>query len=71
MRPRYGKDGALTGPDKEHAETSTLALFWSNVNHYGTLRLDMDARLDLGPAVAVPSPRTSLDTATRSATELR
>ncbi|WP_244950405.1 transposase [Streptomyces griseofuscus] len=22
----YGKDGALTGPDKEHAETSVLAL---------------------------------------------
>ncbi len=22
----YGKDGALTGPDKEHAETSMLAL---------------------------------------------
>jgi hypothetical protein len=34
------------------------ALFWSNVNPYGTFRLDMDARLDLGPAVAVPRPRT-------------
>ncbi len=73
----YGKDGALTGPDKEHAETSMLALhllqsslvhinrlllqqvlaepewakrlsgedrrgltalFWSNVNPYGTFR---------------------------------
>jgi hypothetical protein len=22
----YGKDGALTGPDKEHAETSMLAV---------------------------------------------
>ncbi|WP_197084434.1 hypothetical protein [Saccharothrix sp. ST-888] len=22
----YGKDGALTGPDEEHAETYTLAL---------------------------------------------
>ncbi|SDW92231.1 hypothetical protein SAMN05216215_100685 [Saccharopolyspora shandongensis] len=22
----YGKDGALTGPDKEHAETAMLAL---------------------------------------------
>ncbi|MEU8139944.1 Tn3 family transposase [Streptodolium elevatio] len=72
----YGKDGALTGPDKEHAETSTLALhvntpllrqvlgepkwakkpshedrrgltalFCSNVNPYGTFRLDMDKRL--------------------------
>ncbi|WP_326594636.1 Tn3 family transposase [Streptomyces sp. NBC_01803] len=92
----YGKDGALTGPDKEHAETSMLALhllqsslvhvntlllqqvlceptwasrlteedrrglialFWSNVNPCGTFRLDMDARLDLGPALAVPRPR--------------
>ncbi|MGP3947941.1 Tn3 family transposase [Streptomyces sp. 7N604] len=92
----YGKDGALTGPDKEHAETSILALhllqsalvhvntllvqqvlaepawasrlseedrrgltalYWSNVNPYGTFRLDMDKRLDLGPAAAVPRPR--------------
>ncbi|MFI1979024.1 Tn3 family transposase [Streptomyces wedmorensis] len=91
----YGKDGALTGPDKEHAETTMLALhllqsalvhvntllvqqvlaepawasrlsdedrrgltalFWSNVNPYGTFRLDMDARLDLGPVAAVPRP---------------
>ncbi|MFF2465105.1 Tn3 family transposase [Streptomyces mirabilis] len=90
-----GKDGALTGPDKEHAETSMLALhllqsslvhvntllvqqilaepkwvkklsdedrrgltalFWSNVNPYGTFGLDMDKRLDLGPAAAVPRP---------------
>jgi hypothetical protein len=43
------------------------ALFWSNVNPYGTFRLDMDARLDLGLAVA----RTSADAATRSASELR
>ncbi|MFG2826814.1 Tn3 family transposase [Streptomyces sp. NPDC048434] len=90
----YGKDGALTGPDKEHAETSMLALhllqsalvhvntlllqqvlaepawakklsdedrrgltalFWSNVNPYGTFHLDMDKRLDLG--LTVPRPR--------------
>jgi hypothetical protein len=83
----YGKDGGMTGPDKEHAETSMLALhllqpalvhintllaqqvlaepawakrptdedrrgltalFWSNVNPYGTFHLDMDKRLDLG-----------------------
>ncbi|MFE1327044.1 Tn3 family transposase [Streptomyces sp. NPDC058735] len=93
----YGKDGALTGPDKEHAETSMLALhllqsalvyvntllvqqilaepawakklsdedrrgltalFWSNINPYGTFRLDMDKRLDLGRAVTVPRPRS-------------
>ncbi|MFF3787755.1 Tn3 family transposase [Streptomyces sp. NPDC001933] len=96
----YGKDGALTGPDKEHAEASMLALhllqsalvhvntllvqqvlaeqawasrlsdedrrgltalFWSNVNPYGTFRLDMDKRLDLGPAVTVPGPRAAAD----------
>ncbi|MGP4110462.1 transposase [Streptomyces sp. 4N509B] len=89
----YGKDGALTGPDREHAETSMLALhllqsalvhvntlllqqalaepawtkrlsdedrrgltalFWSNVNPYGTFRLDMDTCLDLG--LTVPGP---------------
>ncbi len=104
----YGKDGALTGPDKEHAETSMLALhllqsalvhvntllvqqvlaepawakklsdedrrgltalFWSNANPYGTFRLDMDKRLDLG--LAVPRPRTPADAADRSATETR
>jgi hypothetical protein len=106
----YGKDGALTGPDKEHAETSMLALhllqsalvhvntllvqqvlaepewakklgdedrrgltalFWSNVNPYGTFRLDMDKRLDLGPVASVPRPRTPAGTADRSATETR
>ncbi|UKY48347.1 transposase [Streptomyces inhibens] len=104
----YGKDGALTGPDKEHAETSMLALhllrsalvhvntllvqqvlaepawasrlseedrrgltalFWSHVDPYGTFRLDRDKRLDLGPAAAVPRPRTPADTADRSRTE--
>ncbi|WP_225835063.1 Tn3 family transposase [Streptomyces sp. NK08204] len=98
----YGKDGALTGPDKEHAETSMLALhllqsalvhvntlllqqvlaepawvkkltdedrrgltalFWSNVNPYGTFRLDMDKRLDLAPVAAMPRPRTATDDA--------
>ncbi|MFF7159361.1 Tn3 family transposase [Streptomyces sp. NPDC008139] len=106
----YGKDGALTGPDKEHAETSMLALhllqsalvhvntllvqqvlaeparasrlsdedrrgltalFWSNVNPYGTFRLDMDKRLDLLSAATVPRPRTPADTAGRATTETR
>ncbi|WP_052270159.1 Tn3 family transposase [Streptomyces sp. MUSC 125] len=105
----YGKDGALTGPDKEHAETSMLALhllqsslvhintlllqrvlaepawakklsdedrrgltalFWSNINPYGTFRLDMNKRLDLS-GVTVPgqraaaSERAEADPATR------
>ncbi|MER8161887.1 Tn3 family transposase [Streptomyces sp. NPDC094472] len=86
---------ALTGPDKEHAETSMLALhliqsglvhvntmllqqvlaepawvkedrrgltalFWSNINPYGTFRLDMDKRLDLLP-VTMPGPRRAVD----------
>ncbi|GAA1918274.1 Tn3 family transposase [Streptantibioticus ferralitis] len=91
----YGKDGALTGPDKEHAETSMLALhllqsalvhintmllqqvltepqwalrlsdkdrrgltalFWSNIDPYGTFRLDMNTRLDLS-TVTIPGQR--------------
>ncbi|WP_234326733.1 transposase [Streptomyces sp. NRRL S-337] len=32
------------------------AMFWSNVHPYGTFRLDMDKRLDLVPATAVPRP---------------
>ncbi|MGX5207185.1 Tn3 family transposase [Streptomyces violaceus] len=47
------------------------ALFWSNVNPYGTFRLDMDARLDLGPVAAVPRPRTSARAADRAGTETR
>ncbi|MFJ8046481.1 Tn3 family transposase [Streptomyces luteogriseus] len=104
----YGKDSALTGPDKEHAETSMLALhlfqfalvhvntllvqqalaeptwakklgdedrrgltalFWSNVNPYGTFRLDMEARLGLVPVAVVPRPRTSAGAADRSRTQ--
>ena len=103
------QDGALTGPDKEHAETSMLtlhllqsalvhvntllvqqvlaepawakkltdedrrgltALFWSNVNPYGTFSLDMDESLDLASAsAAVPRLRTAADTADRSAAQ--
>jgi hypothetical protein len=37
------------------------ALFWSNVNPYGTFRLDMEERLDLVPAGAVPGPRAAAD----------
>ncbi|MGX1249675.1 hypothetical protein RKD48_002186 [Streptomyces ambofaciens] len=95
-------------PDKEHAETSMLALhllqsalvhvntllvqqvlaepawakklsdedrrgltalFWSNVNPYGTFRLDMDKRLNLG--LTAPRPRTPADDADRSRTQTR
>ncbi|MDX6292413.1 MAG: hypothetical protein QOH50_1488 [Kribbellaceae bacterium] len=100
----YGKDGALTGPDKEHAETSMLALhllqsslvhintlllqqvlaepewakklsdegwrgltalFWSNINPYGTFRLDMDKRLELPIPATVPGPRRAADDVAR------
>ncbi|MEU0634203.1 Tn3 family transposase, partial [Streptomyces sp. NPDC005989] len=33
------------------------ALFWSNINPYGTFRLDMDRQLDLGSSATVPGPR--------------
>ncbi|MET8537976.1 Tn3 family transposase [Streptomyces sp. NPDC005065] len=33
------------------------ALFWSNINPYGTFRLDMDQRLELPLSAAVPAPR--------------
>ncbi|MGI5423161.1 hypothetical protein [Streptomyces sp. CA-179760] len=45
--------GALTGPD--------TALFWSNINPYGTFRLEMDKRLDLAPLLSMPRPRTPAD----------
>ncbi|MBT2445369.1 Tn3 family transposase [Streptomyces sp. ISL-36] len=106
----YGKDGALTGPDKEHAETSMLALhllqsalvhvntlllqqvlaepawakklsdedrrgltalFWSNINPYGTFRLEMDKRLDLAPLLPVPRPRTPADASDQARAEPR
>ncbi|MEK8168803.1 Tn3 family transposase [Streptomyces sp. M19] len=105
----YGKDGALTGPDKEHAETSMLALhllksslvhintlllqrvlaepvwakklsdedrrgltalFWSNINPYGTFRLEMDNRLDFA-LLTVPHPRTPAGTAGQPVPESR
>ncbi|MGW2088753.1 hypothetical protein [Streptomyces sp. NPDC001880] len=47
------------------------ALFWPGVNPYGTFRLDMSKRLDLGPSAAVPRPRTPADAADRSSMEMR
>ncbi|MFI6724273.1 hypothetical protein NRF20_41095 [Streptomyces sp. R-74717] len=41
----------LSGEDRR----GLTALFRSNVNPYGTFRLDMDKRLDLAPAAAVPN----------------
>ncbi|MFF5013188.1 hypothetical protein [Streptomyces sp. NPDC001165] len=46
------------------------ALFWSNVNPYGTFRLDMSERLDVGLA-AVPRPRAPADAGARSGAETR
>ncbi|MFF5039873.1 MULTISPECIES: Tn3 family transposase [Streptomyces] len=45
------------------------ALFWSNINPYGTFPLDMNKRLDLG--LTVPRPRTPANTAARSHTATR
>ncbi len=65
----YGKDGDLTGPDREHAETSMLALhlLQSALVHVNTLLLQRvleapgwagllreDDRRALSPAVLVP-----------------
>ncbi|MFF9579012.1 Tn3 family transposase [Streptomyces rubiginosohelvolus] len=47
------------------------ALFWSNVNPYGTFRLDMDKRLDLGLPLSVPHPRTPSDATARPRAEKR
>jgi hypothetical protein len=33
------------------------ALFWPNINPYGTFRLDMDKRLNLGLPTGADSPR--------------
>ncbi|WP_406326575.1 hypothetical protein [Streptomyces sp. NBC_00203] len=46
-------------------------LFWSHVRPYGTFRLDMNKRLDLGPSAAVPQPRTPADSADRWTTQTR
>ncbi|SCF63957.1 dienelactone hydrolase family protein [Streptomyces sp. Ncost-T10-10d] len=67
-----GPVGADVGSRLTDAERRGLtALFRSDVNPCGTFRLDMDARLDPGSAVAVPHPRTPAGAAIRSATELR
>jgi hypothetical protein len=47
------------------------ALFWSNVDPYGTFRLGMNKRLDLGTASAVTRPRAPADAAGRSRTPMR
>ncbi|WP_078901884.1 Tn3 family transposase [Actinacidiphila yeochonensis] len=51
--------------DPKWADTLTDAdrrglspLFWTHVNPYGWFELDMNSRLDLGPAAAVPRQRT-------------
>ncbi|MEU5109196.1 Tn3 family transposase [Streptomyces sp. NPDC021354] len=41
----------------EEARRGLTALFWSNINSYGTFRLDMDKRLDLTPMAIPPGRR--------------
>ncbi|MGP3974357.1 hypothetical protein ACTWQF_10115 [Streptomyces sp. 8N114] len=43
------------------------ALFWSNINPYGTFRLDMDKRLDLISLPGIPGPRRVADRTARAA----
>ncbi|MEU1819357.1 hypothetical protein ABZ543_29860 [Streptomyces roseifaciens] len=47
------------------------ALFWSNINPYGTFRLEIGTRLDLGLPDAVPHPRMPATDAAGPATESR
>ncbi|HEV7900130.1 MAG TPA: Tn3 family transposase [Planosporangium sp.] len=54
----------------EEDRRGLTALFWSNVNPYGTFRLEMDKRLDLG-LPTVPHPRTLAADAAHPATEPR
>ncbi|MFI1176648.1 hypothetical protein [Streptomyces melanogenes] len=78
-----GEQGAL-GPDQEEGNQAwakklsdedrrgLTALFWSNINSYGTFRLEMNKRLDLS-GVTIPgqraavSERTEADPAARRA----
>jgi hypothetical protein len=52
----YGKAGDLTGDDREHVEVlpalalrGLSTLFWSHLNPYGRLELDMSNHLNLAP----------------------
>lgn len=51
-------DGCITEALTDEDRRGLTALFWPNINPYGTLRLEMDKRLDLGPTAAVPRPRS-------------
>ncbi|MFE7393271.1 hypothetical protein [Streptomyces sp. NPDC057582] len=55
----------------EEDRRGLIALFWSNVNPYGTFRLDMDSRLDLELPLTVPRSRIPADAAARSRAETR
>ncbi|MFI0234819.1 Tn3 family transposase [Streptomyces sp. NPDC017086] len=48
---KWGKK--LTAEDRR----GLTALFWSNINPYGTFRFDMDKRLDLALTAELPRPR--------------
>ncbi|MET9887951.1 Tn3 family transposase [Streptomyces sp. NPDC006430] len=57
----YGKDGDLTGSDKESQEDrrALSPLFWTHVNPYGRFELDMNSHLALATTASmVPGPRT-------------
>ncbi|MFI6928574.1 hypothetical protein ACIBIZ_52245 [Nonomuraea spiralis] len=55
--------GRLTAEDWR----ALTALFWSNINPYGTFRLDMDKRLELPLSAVVPGPRRAAEDAARPA----
>ncbi|EGX60665.1 MULTISPECIES: Tn3 family transposase [Streptomyces] len=53
----------LTDEDRR----ALTALFWSNINPYGTFRLAMDKRLELPLSSVVPGPRRAAEDAARPA----
>ncbi|MCW2918567.1 MAG: putative transposase [Actinomycetia bacterium] len=53
---------ALAKKLSEEDRRGLTALFWSNINPYGTFRLEMEKRLDLLP---VPGPRQTADDVAR------
>ncbi|GAA0907739.1 MULTISPECIES: Tn3 family transposase [Streptomyces violaceusniger group] len=55
--------GRLTAEDRR----ALTVLFWSNINPYGTFRLDMDKRLELPLCAVVPGPRRAAEDAARPA----
>ncbi len=53
--PRKRRTGWSVDEDRRRV----TALFWSNINPYGTFRLELDKQFDLGLTVSVLRPRSA------------